>query len=305
MSIAKSITPILNISQPAFTMETTCTGHDTHPPRQANEQGWLLGLGIAVGTVLLAAVAGQGMTTRPDQEIAWLTQLATGGDAGAQLQLGLAYRDGRYGLAPDAKTGLQWLTQAANNGQTYAADLVGTAYADGQGTQRDMTKAQQWWRIAATHDNAHASLRLGEQLMVANPAEADHWLEQAAAQGNTQAEKDLQKLYRTNNAPASDLRLGKNRLDVAVAQTHSSALGIIADIWNLLNLPETARQTSTSLLQSAEAGDPTAEFQLGMRYRDGAWSVNRDTAKANYWLHRAAADGNHLATLALADAHNR
>jgi TPR repeat protein len=39
-----------------------------------------------------------------------------------------------------------------------------------------------------------------------------------------------------------------------------------------------------------------------MRYRDGAWSVNRDPDKASYWLKRAAAAGNPLAVQALAEA---
>lgn len=304
MSVAKLIKQILRFNRPAFYADHGYAGYHQPPLRGATNKRWLLGVGAAAGAMLLAAFAGHGMRLQPDQEIAWLNRLASTGDAGAQLQLGLAYRDGRYGLAPDAKTGLYWLTQAAANGQSYAADLVGTAYAEGQGTPRDMATARHWWNIAAKDGNAHAAQRLGEQLASTDPVSADQWLERAAAQGDKQAEQDLRGLYSRNAAPASDLQLGKSPLNVVANQIDSPTLKTLAGAWNLLTLPATAMQTSDALRQSAQAGDPTAEFQLGMRYRDGAWSVNRDPAQAEYWLQRAAADGNHLAVQALADEHH-
>ena len=88
------------------------------------------------GGLLLAAILASillGSQIQPRDELAWLTRLANQGDDGAQLQLGLAYRDGRYGLSPDPESGLYWLQRSAAGGNAYAEDAVGKAYADGQG----------------------------------------------------------------------------------------------------------------------------------------------------------------------------
>lgn len=308
MPLVKLLNPCFNTNlttgQPALNTQPNDAGYSMHPQQPADNRRGILVLGAVAVIMLFVAVAGHGMTAQPAQEVAWLERLAASGDAGAQLQLGLALRNGRYGLTPDAKTGLYWLTQAANNGLAYAADLVGTAYAEGQITAPDLSSAQHWWTIAAKGGNAHAAQRLGEQLAATDPAKATHWLEHAAAQGNTQAEQDLRNLYSQNAAPASDLRLGKNALEVVATQLDSPTLNTLASIWESLSLLTTSTQTSNALLHSAEASDPTAEFQLGMRYRDGAWSVNRDPAQSEYWLHRAAADGNHLAIQALTETHH-
>jgi hypothetical protein len=118
--------------------------------------------------VVVAAVAAAGLLgspNKPRDELDWLSQLANNGDAGAQLQLGLAYRDGRYGLTPDAKTGLYWLKQSANAGNAYAEDAIGSAYAKGQGTARDEKQAEQWWRKAIKDGNPNARMHLADALI--------------------------------------------------------------------------------------------------------------------------------------------
>lgn len=119
--------------------------------------GILLILAIAVISIL-------GSPTKPGTELDWLNQLANKGDAGAELQLGLAYRDGRYGLTPDAKTALYWLTQSANSGNAFAEDALGTAYANGQGTTPNIQSAEQWWRKAIRDGDHNAKVHLANAL---------------------------------------------------------------------------------------------------------------------------------------------
>ena len=198
---------------------------------------------------LPAAVAVTGLAfavarhVEPQQEADWLSRLAQSGDSGAELQLALAYRDGRYGLQPDPKTGLYWLQQAAQAGNAYAADLVGNAYARGQGTAADPAEARHWWQIAAAGGNVDARHHLGDF-----------------------APDGLQS--------ALDVVTGKAELD----------------------------QSGPALQRRAEAGDPVAEYQLAMRYRDGAWGVTRNPELSRQWLERAAADGNPVARKTLASA---
>lgn len=304
MFIAKIIHSMFFAGRPAFYTQPGYAGNPTRPRWRSVTRSRRSALAlIGGGAVLLAVAASQSATVQPAQEAAWLSHLAKSGDAGAQLQLGLAYRNGRYGLTPDNQTSLRWLTQAADNGEAYAADLAGTAYADGQGTKRDLTAARHWWTLAARGGNAHAARRLGENLASVDPTQASDWLERAATQGNRQAEQDLHTLYSRHAVPARDLELGKDRLGVVAAQLGSPTLKIIAASRNLLRQSTAATQTADTLVHDAQAGDPTAEFQLGLRYRDGAWNVNRDTARAEYWLQRAATDGNRLAARALVDRH--
>jgi TPR repeat protein len=78
----------------------------------------------------------------------------------------------------------------------------------------------------------------------------------------------------------------------------------ISTLWKILGLGLTGSQSSDALQQRAQSGDPVAEFQLAMRYRDGAWSVNRDPDKASYWLKRAADAGNPLAVKLMTEGDN-
>lgn len=119
------------------------------------------------GILLIAAIAAISMFgshTKPGTELDWLSQLANKGDVGAELQLGLAYRDGRYGLTPNPKTALYWLKQSANGGNAFAEDALGTAYANGQGTQADIQSAEQWWRKAIKDGDRNAKVHLANAL---------------------------------------------------------------------------------------------------------------------------------------------
>jgi uncharacterized protein len=119
--------------------------------------------GLLVAAILASILLGSQI--QPRDELAWLTRLANQGDDGAQLQLGLAYRDGRYGLSPDPKTGLYWLQRSAAGGNAYAEDAVGKAYADGQGTAQDIAKAEQWWRKSMKHGDREARIHLADTLI--------------------------------------------------------------------------------------------------------------------------------------------
>ena len=133
-------------------------------PENSNSR-WRRGVLAILMVLAVAFVVTAGMRATPRIDLDWLSRLAHSGHADAQLQLGLAYRDGRFGLSPDAKTGLYWLTQAANSGNAYAEDAVGEAYAKGQGTAADPQLASQWLRKAMQAGNHAARIHLSEVLM--------------------------------------------------------------------------------------------------------------------------------------------
>jgi TPR repeat protein len=123
---------------------------------------WLAGV-LLIALILASALLGA--PNKPRDELDWLSRLANNGDAGAQLQLGLAYRDGRYGLAPDSKTAMYWLKQSAAGGNAYAEDAIGSAYANGQGTEQDLKLARQWWRKAVKDGDPEARVHLADALI--------------------------------------------------------------------------------------------------------------------------------------------
>jgi TPR repeat protein len=214
----------------------SAAGEDASHPRRLRGGYWL-GAALVAVLVLVFLMQG-GLPPSDSQELAWLNRLAAANNPDAQLQLGLAYREGRYGLAPDARVGQYWLEKAARNGEQYAVDLL-------------------------------------------------------AGQPPTKAGAD-----EAARAPVT------SRLDTIATQIKSPMLVTISALWRILGLGLTGSQSPDALQQRAQSGDPAAEFQLGMRYRDGAWSVNRDPDKASYWLKRAADAGNPLAVKALAEDDN-
>jgi hypothetical protein len=198
-------------------------------------------LPVVLTGAALAVAATVAHPVTPLGEADWLTRLADSGDTGAQLELGLAYRDGRDGLAADPGTALYWLKRAARGGNAYAADQLANAYADGDGTAADPALARHWWQAAARAGNADARQHLG-------------------------AERP----------------------------------GALETVLSVLTGKVRSEQTHAALLSRAKHGDASAQYQVAIRYRDGAAGFPRDAAKSADWMRRAAASGNALAREALA-----
>jgi TPR repeat protein len=212
---------------------TTAPKSVSHSSRRVGVQ-WL---GAAVVAALLFALLMHGGHAPSDaQEIAWINRLAAADNPDAQLQLALAYQEGRHGLVPDARTGQYWLERAARNGQEYAIGLLASQSATGKAGAADAART-----------------------------------------------------------PA------RSRLETPGTQLKSSPLITVSTLWKILGLGLIGSQSFDALQRQAQSGDAVAAFQLGMRYRDGAWSVNRDPDKALYWLKRASDAGNPLAVKVLAE----
>ncbi len=113
-----------------------------------------------LGLVLVLLASPPLTRAESPEEIAAIANAAERGNQGAQLLLGLIYREGR-GVPRDAAKALYWLEQAARERQPYAAYALGQMYAAGEGTARDTAKAIDWWRVAADEGFAPAQLELG------------------------------------------------------------------------------------------------------------------------------------------------
>jgi TPR repeat protein len=266
----------------------------------------LLLAGIATAGALAVLAANLGGVAA-GSEVDWLSHLAHSGDAGAQLQLGIAYRDGRYGLKPDTETGRYWLGMAAGNGNAYAADALANTYADAVGGvdgPGDTLQAVHWWEVAARGGNADAQEHLGQFMLGnGNIVQALAWLRDAADRGEPQAQRDLLHLYRQTPLPNTDLHRGENALAALGERMDSNGLKTLYAVWRTVKTSSPVMQSADALVTRANSGDPLAEYQLAMDYRNGAWAVEIDPLQAMTWLHRAAEAGNRLAIKTLAETH--
>ncbi|EXJ16566.1 tetratricopeptide repeat protein [Imhoffiella purpurea] len=255
--------------------------------------------GIAgVGILFMTLIVTSGHP--PADEAGVLTAMAERGSPGAELQLGLDYRDGRDGLDRDPEASLKWLTRAAENGSAYAADALGKLYAEGVGMAPSADSAERWWLIAARSGNADAQLRLGRQLLEdGRPQEARQWFEKASAQGVPEARAALDRLYRQQDIAAREPS-ASGVLEVLAGRLHSLTFAAVSSLAHLLGRTSTEPQSLDALRTRAEQGDQLAQYRLGLRYLSGAWDMPRDPGKAVAWLRRAADGGSRLAGQALA-----
>lgn len=108
--------------------------------------------------------------------------LALAGDAKAQFNLGVMYRQGQ-GVPQDDKEAVAWWSKASEQGHREAQDNLGLRYARGQGVAQDWVLADKWFTIAATSGNETAiknkkvvEAHMPPEKIVAANALAQEWL---------------------------------------------------------------------------------------------------------------------------------
>jgi TPR repeat protein len=94
-----------------------------------------------------------------------LRALAAEGNAKAQYNLGLMYRNGQ-GIAQDYAEAAEWFRRAAEQGDAEAQLNLGLMYGTGQGVKQKYSEAVKWYRLAATQGDLDAQFNLG--VMYAN-----------------------------------------------------------------------------------------------------------------------------------------
>lgn len=267
-----------------------------------------IAVGFFAGLTTAAAATPQ---AAPSHELAAITNAAERGNAGAELLLGLAYLEGKYGLAPDNKMGFRWLKAAAEGDQAYAQYRLGNLYQQGSGTAKNMNAALRWWRRSAEQGFESAQLALGETYLgqagiKPDYREAEHWLALAANQGNAQAQYQLGRMYRLGHGVPQDLQRGKDWLERAVARGHSDAIKLLQFLADVGEEASTVHeQTGDELKRRSAAGEVEAQYQLALRYETGAWGVQRDDREALRWFQTAADRGYPPALRALAHVYGQ
>ncbi|HEY1631744.1 MAG TPA: hypothetical protein VGF56_10520 [Rhizomicrobium sp.] len=143
-----------------------------------------------------AAIAAKPTQVTPMQRLA---AAANGGNARAELLLGLDYLDGQ-GMAVNESEAARWLERAAAQGDAFAQYRLGTLYERGRGVPADGAKALQLYAAAAKLGNTKAMYNLAVAYAEGtnakkDPAQAAQWFTRAANLGLSDSQYNLAVLY--------------------------------------------------------------------------------------------------------------
>ena len=93
--------------------------------------------------------------------VEWYQKAAQQGDAEAQFNLGVMYKNGD-GVTQDYEKAVEWYQKAADQGYASAQFNLGVMYKNGDGVTQDYEKAVEWYQKAAQQGDAQAQFNLGE-----------------------------------------------------------------------------------------------------------------------------------------------
>jgi hypothetical protein len=103
---------------------------------------------LIASLAVLLVNAGVSQQASQPESLSSLRQRAERGDAKAQLELGMAYEDGR-GVERDEAEAIRWYKRSAELGNSEAANRVAIAYHAGRGVTQDWAEAAHWYRCPA------------------------------------------------------------------------------------------------------------------------------------------------------------
>ncbi|MBR6068539.1 MAG: SEL1-like repeat protein [Bacteroidales bacterium] len=134
-----------------------------------------------------------------DLDIESLMDVAEQGDAVAQYNLGVCYRDGK-GIQQDYIKAFDWFKKSAEQGYATAQFEIGFCYRTGKGIQQDYKKAFEWFKKSAEQGYATAQFCLGlcysyGRGVQENYKKAFEWFEKSVEQGIFLAQRELGILY--------------------------------------------------------------------------------------------------------------
>jgi len=237
--------------------------------------------------VLLLALAAFSQSAPSPSKIAQLKQKAQAGDAQAQTELGLAYRDKN----PDAAA--EWFRKAADQGNPVAQNSLGVLYHDGRGVPKDFEQAFSWYRKAAAQKygagmfNVAISYYNGEGV----PEEmvtAYAWMLLADEAGEKEAHDAVERT-------AQELGNRANEGELLAGQ--------ILDAGK--ELPRDEAGAAKWYRVAADGGNGEAQVRYGLMLADGRGGTTKDLDKAAQLIERAAERGSVPAMFSLGYAYQK
>ena len=243
---------------------------------------------------LLYAEGDEGVQPNDEKCIFWLRRAAESGHPRAQSLLGSAYGEGR-GVLIDHQAAIAWHRKAAHQGESASRVALGRYFLSGVDTTFEPGRGMFLLRPAAEAGEAEAQALLGRvylrgigrRFVKRDTAEAKKWLTASAEQGFAQAQSDLATLY----FDEGDSETGMDWLQQAAAQEQTEALTMLSQKYRDGDgLAADAARSEELLRRAATLGDPVAQTQLGVALREGA-GMERNESESVGWFEKAAIQG--------------
>ena len=275
-------------------------GNGESPAREHDSSG------VAAAFVTVDAVTPDVDPEQPD--VVRLRLLAEQGDARAQYELGERYEKGRDGLASNYEEALRWFRRAAEQGHAGAQNNIGGAYREGHGVAQDYEEALRWFRRAVEQGHADAQSNIGRMYMNGwgvpqDYREALRWFRLSAEQGSAFGEVNLGVMHEDGLGVQQNYleAAGWYRLVAERGYTGGTEDRAIAFAQNKLGfLYEDGRlaydpaEAVRWFRLAADQGDADAQLNLGYMYEYGR-GVRQDPAEAARWYRLAADQGDAVA----------
>ena len=146
------------------------------------------------------AIKGRPLTSNPFPALDFVKiEKETNGYHWAQCMLGQCYEYG-YGVAKDDKKRVEYYSLSSEQSNSVAMNNLGYCYEKGEGTDVNKTKAFEWYEKSANLGSSVAMNNVGMYYhngfggVTKDLNRAREWYTEAAAQGNTDAQIDLDEL---------------------------------------------------------------------------------------------------------------
>ncbi|KAL9053036.1 MAG: hypothetical protein Q9162_005024 [Coniocarpon cinnabarinum] len=224
----------------------------------------------------------------------------------AQYYLGDGYASGFFNNGkPDDKEAFRLFVAGGKHGHAEAAYRAALCYEFGWGSRRDVSKASQYFRSAASKGHPGAAVRLGKACLTGNMGlhgkyrEGIKWLKRAAENADNQHNSGPYELGLLHiNGYGEDVF--KDEAYAAQLMTRSADLGHaqanlrMGEVYEhgLLGCPRDPALSIHFYNGAAQAGLPEAMMALCAWYMVGATPVlPKDEAEAYEWAKRAAGLG--------------
>jgi len=254
-----------------------------------------------------------------------LRKRADQGDAEAQFNLGLWYRDGRS-VAHDDSQAVAWWRKAANQGYAEAQFSLGLMYKNGRGVAQDDRQAVAWFQKAAAQGHTWAQHSLGRMYKnsLGTPSKTNaqavsipiqqqptgqvqpqgagnrplETLRVRAEQGDAKAQSDLGaiyyevgQMYYVGQDVTRDVGQAMEWFQKAANQGYADAQYSLGLMYASRGVAQDDRQAVAWFQKAADQGHAKAQYCLGMAYANGLGVTRRDYTQAVAWLQKAAIQG--------------
>lgn len=273
---------------------------------------------------------GRGVEKDIKKALLWYEKAAEQGNVQAQRETANIYAGAPDMALKNVERQAYWYEKAAGQGDAFSQYAIGNCYLEGVGVKKSVNCAKEWTLLSAEQGNVYGAF----QLAYIYEGEGDRekymtWLTRAAGQGLGVAQCRLGVEYMDGKYVEKDLEKALHWMEKAKENQVSLAVeaverikGMLAeekcekefqepDAGQLVSLGQNYyqegdyKQAIPCIEKAAQMGHPSAQAMLGAWYAKGVdlqgQETKADLEKAQYWMEKAAAQGNSRAEEALRD----